>query len=124
MGAVINLVMNGIFIPKYQANGAVIGTVCAEFVVMIYQMLAVRKELPLKQYFREGSPFLLIGAIMFLVVKVINCLEISQIFLKMSSYYHVLIKGYLPLIREPHRCNLFPLSMTLFRKENFHLVIW
>lgn len=83
MGAVINLVMNGIFIPKYQANGAVIGTVCAEFVVMIYQMLAVRKELPLKQYFREGSPFLLIGAIMFLVVKVINCLEISQIFLKM-----------------------------------------
>lgn len=33
-------------------------------------------------------------------------------------------KGSLPLIREPHRCNLFPLSMTLFRKENFHPVIW
>ena len=49
---------------------------------MIYQMLAVRKELPLKQYFREGSPFLFVGSIMFLVVKLINCLEISQIFLK------------------------------------------
>ena len=33
-------------------------------------------------------------------------------------------KGSLPLIREPHRCNLFPLSMTLFRKENFHPATW
>ena len=75
-----NVVRTQYLIPT--ANGAVIGTVCAEFVVMIYQMLAVRKELPLKQYFREGSPFLFVGSIMFLVVKLINCLEISQIFLK------------------------------------------
>lgn len=51
LGAVVNLILNFIFIPMYGAVGACIGTIAAEFSIVIYQTLAVRKELELKKYF-------------------------------------------------------------------------
>ena len=44
-GAIVNLTLNLIFIPKIGALGATLGTVCAEFMVTAIQLLYVRKSL-------------------------------------------------------------------------------
>lgn len=51
-GAVINLILNLIFIKKYGAYGACIGTICAEFFVMIYQTISTKKYLEFNRYFK------------------------------------------------------------------------
>ena len=43
IAAVINITMNLIFIPKYGAVGAAIGTVIAEFCVTFFQVICIRK---------------------------------------------------------------------------------
>lgn len=52
IGAAINLFFNLIFIPFYGAYGACIGTIAAEFSVMIYQTVCVRKELEVNRYLK------------------------------------------------------------------------
>lgn len=51
-GAVINLALNFIFISKFGAVGASIGTIAAEISIVVYQTLAIRKELEIKKYFK------------------------------------------------------------------------
>ena len=47
VGAVINLIVNSLLIPKLGASGAAIGTVTAEFAVFIVQIISIRDILPL-----------------------------------------------------------------------------
>ena len=49
LGAIINLILNIIFIKKYGAYGACIGTICAEFTVMIYQVIKTINIIDYKQ---------------------------------------------------------------------------
>ena len=79
LGAIINLIINFALIPKYQAIGACIGTIAAEFSVLLCQMLFVRKDLPLKEYFKESFQFFVKGLIMFLLILPINFIKISSI---------------------------------------------
>ena len=51
LGAAVNLILNLIFIKKFGAIGACIGTVAAEFSVMLYQVIATRKEINYKKVF-------------------------------------------------------------------------
>jgi hypothetical protein len=51
IGATVNLILNLIFIKKFGAIGACIGTVAAEFTVMLYQVIATRKEISYKKVF-------------------------------------------------------------------------
>lgn len=71
-GAIINLGVNLILISKYGALGAVIGTVLAEVGVCVFQTVAVKDELPVREYIKMLLPFLLSGIIMFMVVRVIG----------------------------------------------------
>lgn len=66
VGAVLNLVINWMLIPIYQANGAAIGTIVAEFTVMFIQMICVRKELPVYKCIFEYLPIMGIGIVMML----------------------------------------------------------
>lgn len=50
-GAVVNLLLNIVLIPQYGAYGACLGTIAAEYFVMIYQTVKVRKVLEIKRYF-------------------------------------------------------------------------
>lgn len=68
IGAVINIILNILLIPKYQAIGATIGTIFAEFGVMLYQIIAVRKEIEIFKYLRNNFKYLVLGVVMFLVV--------------------------------------------------------
>lgn len=79
LGAIVNLIMNIIFIPKLASIGACFGTVAAEFVVMIYQTMAVKGELNIKEYIKDMSPFLIKAIIMFFVVILIKRINTNSV---------------------------------------------
>lgn len=64
VGAVVNLIGNYYYIPKYAAFGAVIGTIFAETAVCIVQAVACLKSLPILRYIRDNLAFLFAGLIM------------------------------------------------------------
>lgn len=68
LGAVVNLIINIVLIPRYQAIGSAIATICAEFVVMVYQILAVRNEIGIKKYLKYIIRFILSGIIMYFCI--------------------------------------------------------
>lgn len=72
--ALTNLLVNLLLIPRFEAMGAVIGTVCAAAVAASYQSVQVRKELDMKGYIRNLIPFACIGAVMYLICRVIGLL--------------------------------------------------
>lgn len=64
-GAVVNLIINYLFIPDFGAIGATIGTIAAEALVCIIQSYSVRKVIPLFDYFISFYAFIIFGLIMF-----------------------------------------------------------
>ncbi|BCJ96732.1 polysaccharide biosynthesis protein [Anaerocolumna cellulosilytica] len=70
VGAVLNLTINLMLIPRYQAKGAAIGTIVAEFSVMFVQMIWLRKQLPVIRYITNSLPYLLTGVIMMFLVSI------------------------------------------------------
>lgn len=77
-GAIVNLVINLLLIPHLKSVGASIGTIIAELVVAIYQIIAVRNALPTKKYITNSSIFLLKTVIMFGIVMIIPQLHLSR----------------------------------------------
>lgn len=71
IGAVVNLVINGLLIPKYAATGAAIGTIAAEFCVLFYQLYSIRRELNLKEYAKYEAVFAFIGIMMVIVINIL-----------------------------------------------------
>lgn len=67
-GAVVNLIINYLFIPDFGAIGATIGTIAAEVLVCIIQSYSVRKAIPLFDYFKSFYAFIIFGLIMFVIV--------------------------------------------------------
>lgn len=72
-GAVVNLVLNWFLIQRIQAKGAIIATMATEFFVMVYQLIVLRKDLPIKKYILHAIWFFISGSIMFLVIKYLCC---------------------------------------------------
>lgn len=68
VGALVNLVVNFILIPKYQGAGAIISTLLAEVVVCLVQYAFLRNDLNYFNYVKSSIPFLIIGEIMLLAV--------------------------------------------------------
>lgn len=64
IGAIVNFIINFILIPRMQAMGAVVGTIAAELSAAVFLTVIVRKELPVKRYFKNCFVFPLIGAVM------------------------------------------------------------
>ena len=64
-GAVINLIINFLLIPKLGAIGATVGTISAEVLVCLIQTYSVRNALPLFEYFRSFYIFIIFGFFMF-----------------------------------------------------------
>lgn len=69
LGAIINLILNLIFIPKYQAVGAAIGTVAAEFTLMFVQVFSIRKIVNIFEIIFQYSLFIIWGIVMMFVVQ-------------------------------------------------------
>lgn len=72
LNAVVNLVISAILIPFCGIYGAVIGTIIAEVVGLIYQMIICKDYINIKDLIESTVPYLFFGLIMFLVLLFIN----------------------------------------------------
>lgn len=79
LGAIVNLIINILLIPRFLSIGACIGTIFAELFVMMYQVLCVRKELNIKKYIIDIIPFFIKSMIMFGIIMSIKLLDISSL---------------------------------------------
>lgn len=74
LGAVINFILNIIFIQLIGVSGACIGTIVAELVVMLYQIVSTRKEINYIKYFHKLLIFSTKAFIMAIIVIILkNC---------------------------------------------------
>ena len=79
LGAIVNLIFNLIFIPKYASIGACVGTVLAELCVMLYQTFSIKNELPIKKYIKDIIPFLYKSLIMFIIIYPLNFVRLNNV---------------------------------------------
>lgn len=79
-GAVVDLILNMILIPRYQADGAAVGTLVAEVVVLAVQYAALHQEL--REYARKYKWGKLLTAL----------------FLAMTAGYWVRLTGWRPVL--------------------------
>lgn len=73
LGAIVNFVVNSILIPHYKSLGAAIGTLLAEAAVCCYQSWSVREEIPIRVYLRKTIPWILFGAVMYIILQLVPC---------------------------------------------------
>lgn len=108
-GAVINLILNVILIPRYFALGAAIGSIVAELAITIIQFLYIyhMKEFKIINIFCGLSHYLISGCIMFIIISIIDhYLEyhiyslIIIIVVGIFSYFGVLLVMHDELIME------------------------
>lgn len=64
LGAIINLILNIMFIRKFGSIGACIGTIFTELVIMLYQVINTRKNINYKNIFLQLFSFIFSALIM------------------------------------------------------------
>ncbi len=69
MGAAINLIMNWLLIPKFQAVGACVATIFTEIVISIYQIIIIQKEIHIfGDIIKDILKILLKSIVMFVII--------------------------------------------------------
>lgn len=79
LGAAVNLILNGLFIPPYGATGAVVGTFGAQIAVCAYQLYRIRELYGLRDLFKALWPFVLCGVVEFAVAMALNGLPLAPL---------------------------------------------
>ena len=79
LGAIVNLICNLIFIPKYASIGACFGTILAELAVTLYQTISIKDELPIKKYIHDIIPFFIKSGIMFIIIYPFNFMNLNHL---------------------------------------------
>lgn len=115
LGAITNMIMNLIFIPKLGSIGACFGTIIAEGSVMLHQTISVWKELEVKKWIKDILPFLLKSIIMFLIIYPMNYININSI-LRLSLQVILGILIYLTL-NIKYILNIIDINKFKRRKE-------
>ena len=77
-GALVNLIVNIMLIPRYGAMGAVIGTIVAELTACIWQYVAVSRYIDLRITLLKTSFYIFTGIVMFFGVRSMAKLDISN----------------------------------------------
>ncbi len=79
-GAVVNLVLNLILIPKYGALGAVIATVIAELIACVLQFMSLRSyNLGIGKLLLKTALYLAMGLTMVVIVRAVALLHINTV---------------------------------------------
>lgn len=68
IGALVNVVVNTLLIPRYGSIGAGIGTTLAEISVCFYQTYSVKKNIDVRKLIGNAVPYVLSGFVMFGIV--------------------------------------------------------
>lgn len=92
IGAIVNLVINWVLIPRMGASGAAAGTTIAEFTVCLIQCISTRKYLDFKRYIIYCVPLAFAATIMFLLIRIISFESetltiISRVIIGASLYF-------------------------------------
>lgn len=109
VGAASNFIVNLFVLAKFQAIGACVATVIAEFIILIVQILFVKKDLNLKNYIKIIPKYLIASVIMFIFINFIPIFlkgKVLQIFIK------VIIGGFIYL-----------LTLSIMKEEFSELII-
>ena len=72
INAIVNLILTFILIPRIGIYGAVIGTIAAETVGLIFQIILCKNFMSLKELLLVTIPYLIFGIIMFFVIFIIK----------------------------------------------------
>lgn len=108
-GAISNVVCNSIFIPQYGASGAVIGTLCAEFVGFVIQTYVAGKDVDIRQLFKDAVVFVPDGLIMaFIVYICLNSLPSTLV-----SVFASIVVGTVVYL------SFVIISLLIFQRERF-----
>lgn len=79
-GTILNIILNYIFISKYNAMGAVISTVITELFVLIYQILKIKNDLNLHNIIKNLIIYIIFGIIMYSIVSLVATINMSLIY--------------------------------------------
>ncbi len=72
ISASLNLIISVFLIPFLEIYGAVIGTLAAELVGFVFQLILCRKSFRIGKILRCTAPFVLSGIVMFITIKVVQ----------------------------------------------------
>ena len=72
-----------ILIRKYGAVGACIGTIVAEFFVMLYQIIKTREIIDFKLNIRNLLKYMLKGIIIYIYIIILNNVGINNVYIKL-----------------------------------------
>lgn len=98
-GAMINFILNIMFISIFGSIGAAIGTLFAEFSVMAIQLYILRNEFDLKYIFELAVKYIIFGLLMFVVVILLsNILSVSIVSTFVEIFVGAIVYGLLLLI--------------------------
>lgn len=119
IGAFTNLVFNYILINKLGTVGAVYSSLISEFVILIYHLILIRKEIKISDFIKPGIKNIIAGIIMFLGVKTLtNHLSISI----MNTVIEVLVGAViytiiLILLKDNFFCDMIKNSFKTITKK-------
>ena len=82
VGAIVDLILNAIFIPMMGSTGAAIGTLVAEFVVLIVQMIYLKKDVRYL-YSKQDYPKILAALLIAVAAAGIVKIFVSGVFIKL-----------------------------------------
>ena len=72
-----------ILIRKYGAVGACIGTIVAEFFVMLYQIIKTREIIDFRLNIRNLLKYMLKGIIIYIYIIIMNNIGINNVYIKL-----------------------------------------
>lgn len=72
IGAIVNMAINIILIPRYASIGAAIGTLIAEMLVCVYQAIKIRKEVNIVKYSKDSLLVAIPAMVMYVILININ----------------------------------------------------
>lgn len=76
-GAAVNFAVNFALIPRFGSAGAIVGTVCAELLVMTVQIWFIRRELKLPYFMKRALIYCLLGSLILIPAPLTGLLGLS-----------------------------------------------
>lgn len=95
IGAIVNLILNFIFIPIFKSNGAALSTVIAEFIIFFVQILYLRKIFNFKKIFISNFKYGIYSVLMFVVTYLVGINMDASI---MTTIIQIIVGGLVYLI--------------------------
>ncbi|GEQ21166.1 hypothetical protein CBU02nite_16720 [Clostridium butyricum] len=122
-GSIINVILNFILIPKFQAIGTCISSIVAEFTVMFIQYIILRKNIDIKNLSKSISKYIISSTIMLIVVRLIGLYMQSKVIttvvqIIVGSIIYILS---LLILKEEINLNIFKTVFLKLRIRIFQL---